>query len=87
MRIDLFREGVKVSQVAPGAVETEFSQVRYKGDNETAKNVYSGYAPLTGEDIGESIFFIASQPWHVNINDLLIMPMQQANATTFDKKS
>lgn len=86
MRIDLFREGVKVSQVAPGAVETEFSQVRFKGDNETAKKVYDGYSPLTGRDIAEAVFFIASQPPHVNINDLLIMPMQQANATTFDKK-
>jgi len=60
--------------------------VRFKGDKETAGKVYNGYQPLTGRDIADSIFFIASQPPHVNINDLLIMPMAQANATTFDKK-
>lgn len=86
MRLDLFRHGIRVSQIAPGAVETEFSMVRFKGDKETAGKVYNGYQPLTGRDIADSIFFIASQPPHVNINDLLIMPMAQANATTFDKK-
>ena len=86
MRLDLFKHGIKVSQVAPGAVETEFSMVRFKGDQATADKVYKGYEPLHGEDIAESVYFIASQPKHVNINDLLIMPMAQANATTFDKK-
>jgi 3-hydroxy acid dehydrogenase/malonic semialdehyde reductase len=87
MRLDLFRQGIKVSQIAPGAVETEFSKVRFKGDDGSAGKVYKGYQPLLGEDIAESIYFVATQPAHVNINDLLIMPMQQANATTFDKKS
>lgn len=86
MRLDLFRFGVKVSQIAPGAVETEFSEVRFIGDSERAKKVYQGYKPLSGEDIAESVYFVATQPDHVNINDLLIMPMAQANATTFNKK-
>ncbi|MEZ5083325.1 MAG: SDR family NAD(P)-dependent oxidoreductase [Bacteroidales bacterium] len=86
MRLDLFRHGIKVSQIAPGAVETEFSDVRFKGDKDRAKKVYDGYQPLTGEDIAESVYFVATQPDHVNINDLLIMPMAQANAITFDKK-
>lgn len=86
MRLDLFTHGIKVSQVAPGAVETEFSVVRFKGDNQTASQVYNGYTPLAPEDIAESVYFVASQPKHVNINDLLIMPMAQANATTFDKE-
>lgn len=87
MRLDLFRQGIRVSQIAPGAVETEFSMVRFKGDHETAEKVYKGYQPLKAEDIAESIYFVASQPPHVNINDLLIMPMQQANATTFNKNA
>jgi NADP-dependent 3-hydroxy acid dehydrogenase YdfG len=87
MRFDLFRFGIKVSQIAPGAVETEFSVVRFKGDREIADKVYNGYMPLTAGDIAESVYFVASQPDHVNINDLLIMPMAQANATTFDKTS
>lgn len=85
MRIDLFKYGVKVSQIAPGAVETEFSEVRFHGDKETAEKVYKGYTPLTAGDIAESVYFVASQPDHVNINDLLIMPMAQANATIYDK--
>jgi NADP-dependent 3-hydroxy acid dehydrogenase YdfG len=85
MRLDLFKHGIKVSQIAPGAVETEFSEVRFRGDKETAENVYKGYTPLTAMDVAESIYFVTSQPDHVNINDLLIMPMAQANATTFDK--
>ena len=86
MRLDLFKQGIKVSQIAPGAVETEFSEVRFHDDKETAEKVYKGYTPLTAEDVAESIYFVASQPTHVNINDLLIMPMAQANATTFNKK-
>ena len=86
MRLDLFKHGIKVSQIAPGAVETEFSEVRFFGDKDTADKVYKGYTPLTAEDVAESLYFVASQPDHVNINDLLIMPMAQANATTFNKK-
>lgn len=86
MRLDLFSHGIKVSQIAPGAVETEFSNVRFKGDNERAEKVYQGYQPLSGKDIAASVYFVATQPDHVNINDLLIMPMAQANATTFHKQ-
>lgn len=85
MRLDLFKHSIKVSQIAPGAVETEFSEVRFHGDKETADKVYKGYTPLTAMDVAESVYFVASQPTHVNINDLLIMPMAQANATTFNK--
>jgi len=85
MRLDLFKLGIKVSQIAPGAAETEFSEVRFHGEKETADKVYKGYTPLAAEDIARSIWFVASQPDHVNINDLLIMPMAQANATTFNK--
>lgn len=87
MRLDLFNKGIRVSQVAPGAVETEFSLVRFKGDKQTADNIYKGYTPLAADDIARSVYFVASQPQHVNINDLLIMPTAQANASTFNKES
>jgi NADP-dependent 3-hydroxy acid dehydrogenase YdfG len=86
MRLDLFNKGIRVSQIAPGAVETEFSMVRFKGDRETADNVYKGYRPLSGEDVAEATWFVASRPAHVTINDLLIMPSAQAGSTFFDKK-
>jgi 3-hydroxy acid dehydrogenase / malonic semialdehyde reductase len=86
MRIDLLPYGIKVSQIAPGLVETEFSMVRFKGDKETAEQVYKGYEPLKGEDIANAAYYIATLPPHVNINDLLIMPVAQANATTLFKK-
>jgi NADP-dependent 3-hydroxy acid dehydrogenase YdfG len=85
MRIDLLTSGVKVTQVAPGAVETEFSMVRFKGDAERAARVYEGYDPLKPEDIAEVIFFIANLPDRVNINDIVIMPKAQASATLFNK--
>ena len=86
MRLDLLPHGIKVSQVAPGLVETEFSLVRFKGDTEIAEKVYQGYEPLKGEDVADAVYYIASLPPHVNINDLLIMPTAQANATTLHKK-
>lgn len=82
MRIDLLPHGIKVSQVAPGLVETEFSLVRFKWNKEIAEKVYRGYQPLKGEDIADAAYYIASLPTHVNINDLIIMPTAQANATT-----
>lgn len=82
MRLDLLPHGIKVSQVAPGLVETEFSLVRFKWDKEIAEKVYQGYQPLNGEDIADAAYYIASLPDHVNINDLIIMPTAQANATT-----
>ena len=85
MRMDLVQHGIKVTQIAPGAVETEFSMVRFKGDKERADNVYKGYQPLTPEDIAEVVFYSTSLPAHVNINDLVIMPTAQASATVTHK--
>jgi NADP-dependent 3-hydroxy acid dehydrogenase YdfG len=86
MRIDLLPHGIKVTQIAPGLVETEFSLVRFKGDEETAEKVYQGYEPLRGEDIAEVTYYVTTLPKHVNINDLLIMPTAQANATNLLKQ-
>tara|TARA_R110002049_G_scaffold200299_5_gene370978 strand:- start:4415 stop:5173 length:759 start_codon:yes stop_codon:yes gene_type:complete len=85
MRIDLLKEGIRVSSVSPGMVETEFSQVRFHGDAKRAEEVYKGFEPLHAEDIAETIWFIASRPAHVNINDVLIMPTVQASAVYVDK--
>lgn len=85
MRIDAVEHNIKVTQVAPGAVETEFSVVRFKGDKQKADKVYQGFSPLRGEDIAEVTFFAASLPPHVNINDMVVMPTAQASATIFNK--
>ena len=85
MRIDMVKHGVKVTNVAPGAVETEFSIVRFKGDQQRADNVYKGYEPLTGADIADTIYYVATLPEHVCINDLVITPKAQASATIFNK--
>ncbi|MFB5946167.1 SDR family oxidoreductase [Albibacterium profundi] len=85
MRIDLLPYGVKVSTLHPGAVETEFSVVRFKGDVERAEQVYQGFDPLLAVDIADAAWYIVSRPKHVNINDLLIMPTAQANGTMFNK--
>lgn len=82
MRIDLLPHGIKVTAIHPGAVETEFSEVRFKGDKDRAKKVYDGFDPLVADDIAESIWFAVSRPAHVNINDMVVMPTAQANATT-----
>lgn len=81
MRMDLNQYGIRVGQINPGLVETEFSQVRFKGDEERAANVYKGLQPLTPEDIAEVIVFMATRPAHVNIADLMILPTAQASAT------
>ncbi len=80
LRIDLLGTGVRVSTVDPGMVETEFSIVRFYGDEEKAKSVYKGLQPLTGKDIAEAIIFCATRPPHANINEMIIMPSAQANA-------
>lgn len=82
MRIDLLSKGIKVTAIHPGMVETEFSEVRFKGDKERASAVYRNIDPLVAEDIAEAAWFAASRPKHVNIDDMLIMPTAQANATT-----
>lgn len=85
MRIDLLPHKIKVTAIHPGAVETEFSEVRFHGDKEKAKKVYEGYQPLLAKDIAETIFFTTSRPAHVNINDLVIMPTVQASAFYWNK--
>lgn len=79
MRIDLLRHHIKVTNIKPGAVETEFSVVRFKGDEEKADKVYEGFAPLTGADVADTIFYCASLPPNVCINELTITPIAQAD--------
>ncbi len=85
MRLDLNAHNIKVSQIAPGAVETEFSEVRFKGDTGKAEQVYRGYDALQAQDIAELIEFILSRPAHVNIADTLILPAAQAASTLIKK--
>ena len=87
MRIDLLPNGVRVGQIAPGAAETEFSIVRFSGDTEKASATYNGFTPLIAQDIADAAWFMASRPAHVCINDMVIMPTAQANATSFHKES
>jgi len=86
MRMDLNGTGVKVSQVCPGLVETEFSLVRFKGDGEKAKTVYEGFDALRPEDVADLIRFIVTRPAHVNIADTIIFPAAQAASTQVAKK-
>jgi 3-hydroxy acid dehydrogenase / malonic semialdehyde reductase len=87
MRMDLVHHGIKVTAIHPGAVETEFSIVRFKGDEQRAKSVYNGFEPLHPEDIADVIHFAVTRPAHVNINDLLVMPTAQASATIIHRNS
>jgi len=86
MRIDLVSHGIKVSNIGPGMVDTEFSVVRFKGDKKKADDVYKGFQPLLAEDIAEAVLFALSRPKHVTINDLLIMPTDQASVGIVNKK-
>lgn len=86
MRIDLLRHGIKVSGIHPGAVETEFSEVRFKGDKERAKAVYQGFEPLLAADIADAVWYAVSRPAHVNVNDLVIMPTAQPNTSHLLRK-
>ncbi len=81
MRIDLLPHGIKVTAIHPGMVETEFSIVRFKGDEARAKKVYDGFEPLIADDIADAIWYVVSRPAHVNINDMLIMPTAQATGS------
>ncbi len=85
MRIDLVEHSIKVTNIAPGAADTEFSIVRFKGDKEISESVYKGFDPLVAKDIAETIYFVASRPQHVTINDLVIMPTAQASASVLWK--
>nr|WP_314839631.1 SDR family NAD(P)-dependent oxidoreductase [uncultured Flavobacterium sp.] len=86
MRMDLNPYGIRVGGIHPGAVETEFSEVRFKGDTEKAANVYKGFEPLRAEDIADIIHFVVSRPYHVNIADLMVLPTAQAAATILKKE-
>lgn len=81
MRMDLNPYGIRVGGIHPGAVETEFSEVRFKGDTDRAADVYKGFEPLRAEDIADIIHFVISRPYHVNIADLMVLPTAQAAAT------
>lgn len=86
MRVDLAGHNIRVAAIHPGAVETEFSEVRFKGDTEKAAGVYQGFDALQAQDIAEIIEFITSRPSHVNIEDLVVYPTAQANTTTLTRK-
>jgi len=86
MRIDFLKRGIKVTSVCPGAVDTEFSLVRFKGNKALAKKVYEGFTPLYAQDIAETILFVVTRPKHVNIDDILVMPTDQAYSRDFKRK-
>jgi NADP-dependent 3-hydroxy acid dehydrogenase YdfG len=85
MRMDLNAYGIRVGAINPGLVETEFSNVRFKGDAQRADKVYKGYDPLRPEDIADIIYFMVTRPYHVNIADLVVMPTAQASSTIVNK--
>jgi len=87
MRMDLVHHGIRVSQLCPGMVDTEFSQVRFHGDHQKAKSVYQHMQPLTAEDIADTLDYMISAPPHVNIADVLILPSAQASATIVHRDS
>lgn len=86
LRIDLLETGVRVTDIAPGAVDTEFSTVRFKGDKSKADSTYKGFTPLYAKDIADTIAFALSRPKSVNLEYILIMPTAQASATRVFKK-
>ncbi len=86
MRLDLNQYGIRVGAVNPGLVETEFSKVRFKGDEHRAEGVYQGFEPLKAVDIADIVYFVVSRPYHVNIADLVVMPTAQASSTIVRKK-
>jgi NADP-dependent 3-hydroxy acid dehydrogenase YdfG len=85
MRIDLLRHRIKVTSVNPGAAETEFSLVRFKGDEQTAKKIYDGLQPLSAEDVADAVYYCTTVPPHVCINELTLTCLQQANTIYFDR--
>lgn len=86
MRIDLLRHHIKVTAIHPGAAETEFSLVRFKGNEEAARKVYEGYNPLTAADVADAVYYTATLPPHVCVNDLVITCTQQANSQHFNRE-
>ena len=86
MRMDMLKHNIRVTQICPGAVETEFSIVRFHGDEARAAKVYDGYECLVAADIADCVWFVVSRPPHVNINDMVVMPTAQASGTLFNRK-
>jgi 3-hydroxy acid dehydrogenase / malonic semialdehyde reductase len=86
LRLELLKYHIKVSSIAPGAVYTEFSTVRFKGDKNRADKIYEGITPLTAEDISEIILFVITRPLHVNLDDILVTPTDQAYSRDFNRK-
>lgn len=86
MRMDLNEHGIRVGAINPGLVETEFSDVRFKGDTQRAKTVYKGFQPLMAADIADIIFFVVTRPPHVNIADVVVLPTAQASTTIVKKE-
>lgn len=86
MRMDMLPYGIRVTQICPGAVETEFSLVRFKGNQDRADQVYNGYENLVADDIANAVYYAVSQPPHVDIQDVLIMPTAQATGNMFHKE-
>lgn len=87
LKLDLLGTPVRVTSVDPGMVETDFSKVRFRGDSERANRVYQGVTPLTPADVADVIFFCATRPPHVNINDVILMPVDQASATLVNRQT
>jgi len=87
LKIDLLGTPVRISSVDPGMVETEFSEVRFRGDAERAKRVYQDTIPLTAKDIADVVLFCATRPPHVNISEVLVMPTDQATPTMVHRRS
>lgn len=85
-RLDVLDKGIKVSSVDPGMVYTEFSKVRFSGDEQRAKKVYSGITPLSANDVAEAVVFCATRPANVNINEIILTPIQQASSTQVYRK-
>ena len=85
MRMECLPYNIKVTQICPGAVETEFSMVRFHGDQQRADNVYKGIQPLTGDDIADVAFYAASAPEHVQVAEVLVLATHQANGTVVDR--
>lgn len=87
LKIDLLGTPIRVSSVAPGMVETEFSEVRFRGDRDRAEKVYQGVVPLTAEDVADVVLFCATRPPHVNINEVIVMPTDQATPTLVHRQT
>jgi NADP-dependent 3-hydroxy acid dehydrogenase YdfG len=87
LRVELLGKPVRVTEINPGLVETEFSLVRFQGDEEKAKAVYRGLTPLSAEDVAECVVFAVTRPSHVNIDEIVVKPRDQANATAIHRRA